>query len=105
MAKPKASFAESMKRKPPATAQQRAESEPTPAPQAVEQQPERAEKASTKPATQASRAGKSPLIAYVDKAFVRQLKQYCLDHDTTQQQVIIEALNEYFEKRQKAGIA
>ncbi len=54
---------------------------------------------------QASRAQKVALTTYVDKAFRKQLQQYCLDKDTTQQQVLIDALNEFFEKRQKAGIA
>ncbi len=51
------------------------------------------------------RAGKAPIIAYVPKPFLKQLKMHCVENETNQQQVIIDALNEYFESRQKAGIA
>ncbi len=51
------------------------------------------------------RANKAPLIAYVNKAFLKQLKLHCIEEETNQQQVIIDALNEYFENRNKAGIA
>ena len=75
--------------------------QPEPKPQHQATQPE--PKPKTKVAS--TRVGKSPILAYVDKSVKKQIKQWCLDNDITQEQMIIDAVNEFFQKRNKPTIA
>ncbi len=52
-----------------------------------------------------SRVGKKALIGYFDPGVSRQLKQMALDGDRTIQDLLTEALNDFFEKHQKPTIA
>jgi hypothetical protein len=52
-----------------------------------------------------SRIGKKALIGYFDPAVSRQLKQLALDGDTTTQELLREALNDFFQKHKKPAIA
>ena len=52
-----------------------------------------------------ARNGKKTLIAYVDPAVVRELKRLAADIDRTQQDLIIEGLNEVFIKHGRKPIA
>src|SRR6516162_10200459 len=54
---------------------------------------------------QPGRAGKKPLIGYYSPECVKQFKQITLDRDTTQQDLLAEALNDLFQKYSKAPIA
>lgn len=54
---------------------------------------------------QPSREGKRPLIAYFSPECIRQFKQIALDHDTTQQALLAEALNDLFQKYGKPTLA
>ncbi|MGH9623461.1 MAG: ribbon-helix-helix domain-containing protein [Bryobacteraceae bacterium] len=57
-------------------------------------------------ATQApSRIGKKALIGYFDPGVSKQLKQMALDMDRTVQDLLAEALNDFFQKHKKATIA
>ena len=49
--------------------------------------------------------GKKIIAGYFDPAVARQLKQLALDKDTTVQSLLIEALNDLFEKHRKQPIA
>lgn len=62
----------------------------------------KAEKTSKTPA---SREGKKPLIAYVDPAAVRELKILSAKLDSTQQDLLVEALNDLFVKHGMKPIA
>jgi hypothetical protein len=54
---------------------------------------------------QPGRAGKKPLMGYYSPECVKQFKQITLDRDTTQQDLLAEALNDLFQKYSKAPIA
>jgi len=51
------------------------------------------------------RAGKKAVVAYVEPAVVRQLKVLCAELEITQQDAVIEAMNDWFLKHGKPGIA
>ena len=54
---------------------------------------------------QASRVGKFQVSTFIDSgAAKKQLKTHCVMEDITQEQLVRNALNEYFEKRGKPGI-
>jgi hypothetical protein len=52
-----------------------------------------------------SRAGKKALIGYFDPGVSKQLKQIALDGDRTVQDLLTEALNDFFQKYKKSTIA
>lgn len=52
-----------------------------------------------------ARIGKKAITGHFDPAAVRQLKQLALDHDTSVQDLLREALNDLFEKRNLKPIA
>jgi transaldolase len=52
-----------------------------------------------------SRAGKKALIGYFDPGVSKQLKQMALDGDRTVQDLLSEALNDFFQKHKKSTIA
>jgi hypothetical protein len=52
-----------------------------------------------------SRIGKKALIGYFDPGVSKQLKQMALDGDTTTQELLREALNDFFQKHKKPAIA
>jgi hypothetical protein len=52
-----------------------------------------------------SRIGKKALIGYFDPGVSKQLKQMALDDDTTTQELLREALNDFFQKHKKPTIA
>lgn len=52
-----------------------------------------------------SRIGKKALIGYFDPAVSKQLKQMALDNDRTIQDLLAEALNDFFQKYKKPTIA
>ena len=52
-----------------------------------------------------SRQGKKAITGHFDPAVSRQLKQIALDHDTTVQALLAEALNDLFEKYNSNPIA
>jgi hypothetical protein len=52
-----------------------------------------------------SRVGKKALIGYFDPGVSKQLKQMALDGDTSVQELIREALNDFFQKHKKPSIA
>lgn len=54
---------------------------------------------------QPGRVGKKPLIGYYSPECIKQFKQITLDRDTTQQDLLAEALNDLFHKYGKAPIA
>ncbi len=54
---------------------------------------------------QQSRVGKSPVIAYMNRDAIKQLKYLCIEQEITQQDAIIAALNDYFIKHGKPGVA
>jgi hypothetical protein len=66
-----------------------------------------AEAPSRKPpaGTQPGRAGKRPLIGYFSPECMKQFKQITLDRDTTQQDLLAEALNDIFQKYGKPTLA
>ena len=45
-----------------------------------------------------SRLGKKPVTAYVDKTAHKQLRSLGLDLDRSTQDMIVEAINDYFER-------
>jgi hypothetical protein len=56
--------------------------------------------------TSAAEQGREkPLIEYYSPECIKQFKQITLDHDTTQQDLLAEAINDLFEKYGKAPIA
>jgi len=59
----------------------------------------------TQPELPPSRRGKKIISAYFDPAVARQLKQLALDHDSTVQALLTEALNDLFEKYNQKPIA
>ena len=52
-----------------------------------------------------SRAGKKALIGYFDPGVSKQLKQMALDRDGSVQDLLKEALNDFFQKHKKPTIA
>jgi hypothetical protein len=52
-----------------------------------------------------SRLGKKALIGYYDPGVSKQLKQMALDKDRTVQDLLAEALNDFFQKHKKPTIA
>ena len=52
-----------------------------------------------------SRAGKKALIGYFDPGVSKQLKQMALDDDRTIQDLLTEAINDFFQKYKKPTIA
>ena len=52
-----------------------------------------------------SRVGKKALIGYFDPSVSKQLKQLALDHDSTAQELLREAINDLFQKYKKPSIA
>lgn len=52
-----------------------------------------------------SRHGKKALIGYFEPGVSKQLKQLALDRDTTTQELLREALNDFFQKNSKPAIA
>jgi hypothetical protein len=52
-----------------------------------------------------SRTGKKALIGYFDPSVSKQLKQIALDRDGTIQDLLTEALNDFFQKLKKPTIA
>jgi hypothetical protein len=59
----------------------------------------------TRQLVQPGRVGKKPLIGYYSPECIKQFKQITLDRDTTQQDLLAEALNDLFHKYGKAPIA
>ena len=59
----------------------------------------------TRALVQPGRVGKKPLIGYYSPECIKQFKQITLDRDTTQQDLLAEALNDLFHKYGKAPIA
>ena len=59
----------------------------------------------TRALVQPGRVGKKPLIGYYSPECIKQFKQITLDRDTTQQDLMAEALNDLFHKYGKAPIA
>lgn len=59
----------------------------------------------TPAARQPGRAGKKPLIGYFSPECMKQFKQITLDRDTTQQDLLAEALNDLFQKYGKPMLA
>ncbi len=51
-----------------------------------------------------SRAGKTPVTAFVAKPVLRQLKLLTVELEMSQQDIIIAALSDYFEKNEKQPI-
>lgn len=83
-------------------------SAPTARAEATATGPRRAPKkaSSITPLTQApSRHGKKALIGYFEPGVSKQLKQLALDRDTTTQELLREALNDFFQKNSKPAIA
>ena len=91
-----------------AEALSKATATPTPKKQASPR-PERASKPSRRPrgssTTPPGREGKKTVIAYVDPAAVRELKILAAKKDATQQDLIVEALNDLFVKHGMKPIA
>lgn len=52
-----------------------------------------------------SRRGKKPLTVYIDPAVIKQLKKIGLEIDATNQDMVAEALNDFFIKHGKSPIA
>jgi hypothetical protein len=52
-----------------------------------------------------SRVGKKALIGYFDPGVSKQLRQMGLDYDRTVQDLLTEALNDFFQKHKKPTIA
>lgn len=52
-----------------------------------------------------SRIGKKALIGYFDPGVSKQLKQMALNTDSSVQELLREALNDFFQKHKKPGIA
>jgi hypothetical protein len=52
-----------------------------------------------------SRIGKRAVIVYVDPGASKQLKQMALDGETSVQELVREALNDFFRKHRKPAIA
>ena len=52
-----------------------------------------------------SRVGKKPVTAYVDKAAHKQLRSLGLDLDKSTQDMIVEAINDYFERHGLGRVA
>lgn len=52
-----------------------------------------------------SRVGKKALIGYFDPGVSKQLKRMALDRDSNVQELLREALNDFFQKHKKPGIA
>jgi Antitoxin-like ribbon-helix-helix len=52
-----------------------------------------------------SRVGKKALIGYFDPGVSKQLKQMALNNDSSVQELLREALNDFFQKHKKPGIA
>ena len=52
-----------------------------------------------------SRIGKKALIGYFDPSVSKQLKRLALDLDSTSQDLLREALNDFFQKHKKPTIA
>ena len=53
---------------------------------------------------QRSRIGKGPLTAFADRDAIKAFKVLCIEQDMTQQQVILEALNDWCQKHGKPGL-
>jgi len=70
-------------------------------PQPVETPPVRKLRTGQQP----GRAGKKPLIGYFSPECMKQFKQITLDRDTTQQDLLAEALNDLFQKYNKPTLA
>ena len=80
------------------------ETPPAKAARPQRQRPRRKEEATT--SVQApSRAGKKALIGYFDPGVSKQLKQIAPDKDRTVQDLLTEALNDFFQKLKKPTIA
>lgn len=78
-------------------------SKASPAPATVRKREPAGEK--TALTVQPGRVGKKPLIGYYSPECIKQFKQITLDRDTTQQDLLAEALNDLFHKYGKAPIA
>lgn len=52
-----------------------------------------------------SRQGKKPVTAYVDKQIHRRLRSLGLELEKSNQEMIVEALNDYFERHELTGKA
>ena len=63
------------------------------------------EPAAATPAGRPDRDGKSNVTGYYSNAVKKQLRQLCVDHDTTIQGLLAEAINLLFEKYGKPAIA
>ncbi len=57
------------------------------------------------PSRPPSRVGKKALIGYFDPGVSKQLKQMALDGDTSVQELLREAINDFFQKHKKPSIA
>ena len=55
--------------------------------------------------TQANREGKKTVIAYLDSAAAKEFKMLALKHGITQQELLIEAINDVLIKYGQQGIA
>lgn len=64
-----------------------------------------ARKPTTDTAAPPSRVGKKALIGYFDPDVSKQLKQLALDQDSSIQELLREALNDFFSKHKKPTIA
>lgn len=51
-----------------------------------------------------SRQGKKGVVTYIDDEGVTHLKVFCAKNKISQQQLVLDALNEYFIKRNEPGI-
>jgi hypothetical protein len=81
---------------------------PSPKAERPQRRPRKEERAAGKEAngSQApSRHGKKALIGYFDPGVSKQLKRLALDLDSTSQDLLREALNDFFQKHKKPTIA
>ncbi len=51
-----------------------------------------------------SRKGKKGVVTYIDEEGITHLKVFCAKNKISQQQLVLDALNEYFIKRNEPGI-
>jgi hypothetical protein len=73
--------------------------------QAAAARARKAAEAVSMPPRPPSRVGKKALIGYFDPSVSKQLKQMALDGDTSTQELLREALNDFFQKHKKPAIA
>ena len=74
---------------------------PPPAPLPVAQ----ATEAKQTPATPSSRDGRRSITAWITREGAKALKQIALDHDTTLEKLMVEAMNDLLQKYDRSRIA